>query len=485
MSREAAMISSTESGKAQSSRRLRMYVVAIATAILVLIPLAINPGAAILYFAEGVFPIKFKLLLILSAVLFVAVVGASLSGAKPLRVPVLLPVLAYLGISAASTLLSGKIVHCLVGEEMRYDGLLSLACGVLLFYALARFLNSWSEVRAVLAVAVCAATVVSVYGIMQTFNLDPFTRWDISWPTVDPATTHVLPGQGDETGRAISTIGYPIYLANYLTLMMGAALALYFKADARWERGIWLASLALMGACWLYTYTRGAMLGCALAVPIVAYLAYRRLGSARPLLLPLAVLLLGVVLAHLLNPQALDIFGRIAQTNVASSPQETPKGGDVSVTTRLLMWRDTIPVIAERPLLGHGPDNFAEPFRRHEGEDLRAFFPGGVVDKAHNEFLQVAATTGLLGLAAYLWIFVSYFRNAYRSGGWPLLALSGGVLAYILQLQTWVTTLTAGVTFWAMLGLSVAIMRLQSREEGHPGADGSEVPATYAENASG
>ena len=45
-----------------------------------------------------------------------------------------------------------------------------------------------------------------------------------------------------------------------------------------------------------------------------------------------------------------------------------------------------------------------------------------------------------------------------------MLALSGGVLAYILQLQTWVTTITTGVTFWAILGVSVAIMRIQSRE---------------------
>jgi putative inorganic carbon (HCO3(-)) transporter len=126
-----------------------------------------------------------------------------------------------------------------------------------------------------------------------------------------------------------------------------------------------------------------------------------------------------------------------------------------------MMWRDTIPVIAERPLLGHGPDDYAEPFARHEGEDLRAFFGEAIVDKAHNETLQVAATTGLLGLAAYIWVFVSYFRHALRSGGWPLLALSGSVLAYILQLQTWITTLATGVTFWAILGVSVAMMRLQ------------------------
>jgi hypothetical protein len=485
MASEAAMISSIESGTARSSRRLRVYVIIIATAVFVVVPLAINPAAAILFALEGIYPIKFKLLVALSAVLIVAVVGASLSGAKPLRVPVLIPALAFTGISTVSTLLSGKIVHCLIGEEMRYDGLLSLACGVLLFYALARFLESWAAVRTVLAVAVCAAVIISVYGILQTFDLDPFTRWDISWPTVDPATTHVLPPQ-IETGRATSTIGYPISLAAYLTLMTGAALALYFKTDARWERGIWLAAVALMGACWLYTYTRGAMLGCVLAVPIVAFLAYRRLGSVRPLLLPLAAILVGIIFAHLLNPQSMDIFGRIGQTNLAPTLEEIPEGGDLSVTTRLLMWRDTIPVIAERPLLGHGPDNFIEPFKKHEGADLRAFDPGRAVDKAHNEFLQVAATTGLLGLAAYLWIFVSYFRNAYRSGGWPLLALSGGVLAYILQLQTWVTTLNTGVTFWAILGVSVAIMQIQSRaKEDNRSAHGSGMPGAYAENARG
>jgi hypothetical protein len=79
--------------------------------------------------------------------------------------------------------------------------------------------------------------------------------------------------------------------------------------------------------------------------------------------------------------------------------------------------------------------------------------------------LQVAATTGFLGLAAYLWIFISYFRHAYRSEGWPLLALSGGVLAYILQLQTAFTTIATGMTFWAILGVSVAIMQIQTRED--------------------
>jgi hypothetical protein len=78
--------------------------------------------------------------------------------------------------------------------------------------------------------------------------------------------------------------------------------------------------------------------------------------------------------------------------------------------------------------------------------------------------LQVAATAGLLDLSAYLWVFVSYFRHAYKSGGWPLLALSGGMPAYFLQLQTAFTTIAIGITFRAILGVSVVIMRIQEQE---------------------
>jgi type II secretory pathway pseudopilin PulG len=77
--------------------------------------------------------------------------------------------------------------------------------------------------------------------------------------------------------------------------------------------------------------------------------------------------------------------------------------------------------------------------------------------------LQIAATTGLLGLAAYIGIFASYFYHSYRYGGWPLAALSGGVLAYILQLQLSFPSAASNVAFWGLLGSSVAIMRLQAQ----------------------
>jgi len=188
------------------------------------------------------------------------------------------------------------------------------------------------------------------------------------------------------------------------------------------------------------------------------------MGTARPLLAPLATLAVAVLVAAILG-QAAD---RLAQPQVpstgSSGAERFTQIQDANILSRLLIWRDTIPVILERPLLGHGLGNFQDSFVAYEGEDLKSLMEPVGVDKAHNEFLQVAATTGFVGLAAYLWIFAAYFRNVYHRGGWTLIALSGGILAYIIQLQTIFTTLTTGVTFWAVLGVSAAVMRLPDRQ---------------------
>ena len=451
--------------RSHSARRLGLWTVGLVTAIVALVPLAFHPDAIILYVPAAFYLPKFKLLMGLSAALLVAVLGATFLGARFQRVPVLLPALTFLGISTLSTFFSGNIMQSLVGKVNRHDGLLSLAAGILLFYAAARFLDSWAKVRMFLVAGVASATLISIYGILQQFGLDPVLQTGLPWYVMEPVEGAPPGWYLPLGGRSFATLGWPLWLAAYLTLMAGVVLALYFKAEARWERWLWLATLGIMAAAWLYTYSRGPMLAVLVTVPVVLFLAHHRLGTIRPLLVPLAVVAVAITTAQLVSPQSMNLLDRFGNTNLAPTLEEVPEGGDVSVVTRLLMWRDTVPVIAERPLFGHGPDNFAEPFEHHQGEDLAAFLPYGMfIDKAHNEFLQVAATTGLLGLAAYLWVFVSYFRHAYRSGGWPLFALSGAVLAYILQLQTAFTTIGIGVTFWAILGVSVAVMQLREQK---------------------
>src|SRR5918992_1591172 len=68
-------VSAKATAREASARRVRLWVVALATAIFALVPLAFNPDAIMLVIEAAFSPIKFKLLMQLSAALLLAVLG--------------------------------------------------------------------------------------------------------------------------------------------------------------------------------------------------------------------------------------------------------------------------------------------------------------------------------------------------------------------------------------------------------------------------
>lgn len=73
-------------------------------------------------------------------------------------------------------------------------------------------------------------------------------------------------------------------------------------------------------------------------------------------------------------------------------------------SSRILIWKDTLALIGERPLLGGGPGTVAERldihFARYVAETGETLKTG--VDNAHNVYLGIAADTGLISLLLYV-----------------------------------------------------------------------------------
>lgn len=476
-------------------------------AVLALVPVSVDTEAVISNPGVAYFSAELRVLLAISAALLLAAAGMLVFDRRSLRFPVLLPVLVLLGVSGLSTYFSDWPAHSLYGD--RGEGLLSIAAGVLLFYVLAQGLASRARLRFFLAAATATGALVSVYGIAENYGFELISGWS------NPPFT--------DFGRSSATIGNSLTLVGYLTLMMGSATALWFGAATRLGRSVWLVALALIGACWIYAEARGAFLGVGLALPLVLLVVRRRMGTLRPLAVPVAVLAASMAVAILVS-KALGFStlslrssavllaylvlvgafawllergrtglalllplvvlagavvvlaaapGSLTPSKLGINRDSTAGDGDVSLQTRLYAWRDTVPMILDRPLLGHGPDNYYEPFRPYISEDLENLIDDGRqqlrgLDRVHNHTLQLAATTGLLGLAAYAWVLVSFFRNVYRRGDWTLVALSGAILAYVIQLQTAFPSVATDVAFWGILGSSVAIMRLRDEEGAEP-----------------
>ncbi len=145
---------------------------------------------------------------------------------------------------------------------------------------------------------------------------------------------------------------------------------------------------AVMLAGLVATYTRGAWIGFASGVLTVAA-AVRR---GRVLLVAgLALLALGALFA----PYQL----RHRFLSMADPASE-------GVRERVYMWRSGVAMWREAPVLGVGPGGVKRGYERYALPEAVKKRTGHV----HNTPLQILVERGVLGLAAWLWIWVGFFR---------------------------------------------------------------------------
>jgi O-antigen ligase len=233
--------------------------------------------------------------------------------------------------------------------------------------------------------------------------------------------------------RAVSTMGNADFLGAYLCVLIP-------MAAARWRSGVRWALPVLAGAVGLLAWsgTRGAWLG---AVAGVAVLAALRLRRWWPLLTVGAVALVVVVLPV---------------------TRDTARG-------RFDTWRETAGVIADRPALGWGPDAFRVGFGRNAGDTwMRRYGGEQVADRAHDRFLDVAATTGLAGLAADIALLVAAaiaLRGALMRSehGWLTAGVAAALAAWVVQGLFLFDTFDVAAVAWVLVGAATATRPTASR----------------------
>ena len=109
------------------------------------------------------------------------------------------PVLAFLLTTTIATLTSVHFFTSFAGFYGRFEGLTTWYVLGLLFFILTNFIRSTEQVKRVIAVVVPSAVIMSIYGVIQRHELDPY-MWGgvVTWQ------------------RVIGTIGQPNFLAAYI-----------------------------------------------------------------------------------------------------------------------------------------------------------------------------------------------------------------------------------------------------------------------------
>jgi len=180
-------------------------------------------------------------------------------------------------------------------------------------------------------------------------------------------------------------------------------------SEARWDsrgkrRGlcIWpcivLSLLALM-----FSGSRGVWLSAVIPFLVVVFLfIFRKEKTLKPFLIMLIIFALAFPVSSLILSQSYE-DGEDATLAFKRAKSITDLE-ELSVRSRLGIWKNSLESVLKHPLLGVGIGNYPVVLN----EDISAAKRGA---SAHNLYLDIASEMGLLGLAAFLLIILSIFKK--------------------------------------------------------------------------
>ncbi|MFN8472669.1 MAG: O-antigen ligase family protein [Anaerolineae bacterium] len=126
---------------------------------------------------------------------------------------------------------------------------------------------------------------------------------------------------------------------------------------------------------------------------------------------------------------------------------------------RGVLWRAALQMARERPILGVGPGNFRHLYGQYLGA---ATWDDRIL--ANNLYLEILADVGLIGLAAWAWLFVAAVSHLWRrrkaEQAWPYaIALLAALAAWLTHGLFDVAFETTGVymLLWALIGLAASL----------------------------
>jgi O-antigen ligase len=343
----------------------------------------------------------------------------------------------------------------------RWGALFALACGAAVVAA--------SPARqTLLEAATGGAALVSLIGLGQHLDL-----LSLSIPVISaPGSTF---GNRNFAGEAVAMC-VPLGLAAVYGARQGAADGVAARRRAALLTGAVLVELVYLAA----TRARGAWLGGAAGVAVFGLLARPRLsrrGAGLVLGGALAAVAVGVLPGRINSRDVGDTkrFASGVEVAEASFDPRSP-----ALRTRIAIWRRSLAMWRQHPFLGVGPGNwpvwlprFAEPDARRDGVLTTTL----AAHEAHDDLLERACETGLVGLAALLALAAGVVINVRRrlragdaservataSAAGALAALAGaGLTGFPLEMPGTLTL--AGLA----LGLAAASPRARTHEAGPP-----------------
>ena len=186
-----------------------------------------------------------------------------------------------------------------------------------------------------------------------------------------------------QSAAPAATFGNRNLCAEYLICCIPVAVGLWWE---RRSRTLLVLAMAAMGVLLVLIGCRAAGLGLGFALFVILLRYVKRW---------YLLLALGVAVSLIF---CIGVF-------FPSSPRKS-----ASIQDRLTLWRGTVEMISDHPILGVGPAAWFREYPRYQPDAVYFQNP-------HNDYLWIAAEYGLVGLSAWLWMLAQTFRRLWRMSG--------------------------------------------------------------------
>ena len=305
-----------------------------------------------------------------------------------------IPIVLFLASNFISLIFSISPHTSWFGYYSRFNGgLASLLCYSLLYWAFVTYMNKKSTLRT-LHLALSTAALVSLWGIAEHFGIDS-EKW-----------------VQDVRNRVFSTLGQPNWLAAYLVALIFIPISRILNNPKKLNLESWILNL-LFFITLLFTRSRSGLLAFGLASVVfwgIHLLKYWNIGKLKIVWTLVPWLLVILVFTFLtVNPISERFYNKPAPVTAGKSAGPALES-DTNITEsgniRKIVWKGAVNIWTSGTknfLLGSGPETFAMAYYQHRPLEHNQTSEWELLyNKAHNEFLNYLANTGLLGLLSYL-----------------------------------------------------------------------------------
>lgn len=404
--------------------------------ILCLIPLIIFPHGDDIYTH-----IKAMLLYFLcTAMIIVYCFKLTKENIKPSIIEYVL--LVYFGLVFLSTIFSVDIYCSILGENYREEGFAAISCYIIIYFIASRYYN-FSKKH--LKYFFISAFIISLYGILQYLGFEFI--------------------EGNSFKNVASTIGNANFVGSYVTLVLPITIFSFLYT----EKKIYMFLSSVLYLCMLCTYTRSAWVAFIVYIALLIYFSYKYKINYKKFFVIVPLFLCITIMFNLYDKG--NIYFRLL-----SFYTDMHSNIEVGGSHRIFIWVRAVKLIPERPILGSGPDTFGHVFMDKYRKDVAKLLIVGVkviirdkdgnpiiriynIDKAHNEYLQMAVTTGVPSMIIYISFIILILYEGYKNLNTNkfIIPIFCSVIGYLVQAFFGISVIGVAPVYWALLGILTSL----------------------------